>query len=319
MRILKGGIAFFDSGIGGLTVLAECRKWLPNEIFYYFGDNNHAPYGNLAENKIEKYTMRAFKQIEKQKPKAVVVACNTATAVCIEKLRKKYKFPIIGTEPALNLAAKEEEGDIFVLMTSATCNSLRLKNRFPHDDKVYENINIRFCACEHLAAAIESHILDKNYNYASFLPLGNPSAVVLGCTHYIYIKQFIQNFYDCKCYDGNEGIAKRLQSELERLDALKNKKMSKPWINFSFFRDERPPDRDERPPLKKRSLFLNFIVSKFVFFLKRKNTLKMNKCSYNYRIASKIKVENKRDSRIFFLGKAKSYNAKIYEQMFVFY
>ena len=101
MRIPKGGIAFFDSGIGGMTVLSACEKQINNEIFYYYGDNFHAPYGNLPIYKIKKYVHKAFKLFESLQVKAVVIACNTVTAVCIDELRRKYTFPIIGVEPAL--------------------------------------------------------------------------------------------------------------------------------------------------------------------------------------------------------------------------
>ena len=77
MRILKGGIAFFDSGIGGMTVLAECQKRCKGEIFYYYGDNKHAPYGNLPPAKIRRYVEKAFRKFRRLKVKAVVVACNT--------------------------------------------------------------------------------------------------------------------------------------------------------------------------------------------------------------------------------------------------
>lgn len=319
MSIPKGGIAFFDSGIGGLTVLSECRKYLPNEIFYYFGDNRHAPYGNLSERKIKKYTFRAFRRLKKLRPKVAVVACNTVTAVCIEKLRKKYSFPIIGAEPALNLALNRAKGEVFALMTTATCNSQRIKKRFVFDENAHSNVNICFCACAHLAEEIERHILDKEYDYAWCLPQGEPSAVVLGCTHYIYIKDFIQNFYGCECYDGNEGIAKRLQSELCRLKKSKKAKMDEDGPKNDFFRDEQPLNRDERPPSKIRPNFVRFFVSKFVFLYKRLKMLNMNKCSHYANIPRKLKAENIRDSRIFFLGKAKNYNAHIYKQMFVFY
>lgn len=81
MQIPQGGVAFFDSGIGGLTVLAKCKQRLPNEIFYYYGDNERAPYGNLPPDQIERYVFQAFDELQSLKIKAAVIACNTATAV----------------------------------------------------------------------------------------------------------------------------------------------------------------------------------------------------------------------------------------------
>ncbi|MBQ8309104.1 MAG: aspartate/glutamate racemase family protein [Clostridia bacterium] len=119
MGIPSGGVAFFDSGIGGLTVLAECKKFLPDRLFYYYGDNENAPYGNRKKETIEKYVLTAFERLRELAPQAAVVACNTATAVCVEKLRKIYSFPIVGAEPAVFAAAKRG-GEIYVLATKAT-------------------------------------------------------------------------------------------------------------------------------------------------------------------------------------------------------
>ena len=127
MRIPKGGIGVFDSGIGGLTVLSECQKVCKNEVFYYFGDHTHAPYGNKSKKRIRQYTFAAMRKFRRLKVKTVVLACNTVTAVCAEELRKKFSFPIIGAEPAVLPAAKHG-GTVYVLATRATCKSERYKN-----------------------------------------------------------------------------------------------------------------------------------------------------------------------------------------------
>ncbi len=318
MDIPKGGIAFFDSGIGGLTVLAECRKRLPNELFYYFGDNSHAPYGNLLEKKIKKYTFRAFRRFKNLQVKAVVIACNTVTAVCIEELRKKYSFSIIGAEPALYLASRETKGEIFALMTAATYNSARVRNLAKRCRADYPNANVRLCPCVHLASEIERHISAGNYNYRPFLPQGTPAAVVLGCTHYIYIKEYIQNFYGCCCYDGNQGIAQRLCDELCKNDDEQRKKKDKIDEKSGKNWGEQPQNRDERPPKKNWGAFWWFFMSKFVVFTKCKKSTYTNKCSRTLGNAIKQKTESKRGAAIFFLGKRKKYNERIYKQMFVF-
>ena len=108
----KGGIAFFDSGIGGLTTLSSCVDYaqahnLGGINYYYYGDNFHAPYGNLSEGQIFSYVDEIFSRFKSLEVSAAVLACNTATAVCAERLREKYTFPIIGLEPAILPAAKE--------------------------------------------------------------------------------------------------------------------------------------------------------------------------------------------------------------------
>lgn len=242
MRIPRGGIAFFDSGIGGLTVVAECRKQIVDYPFYYYGDNKHAPYGNLPTKKIEKYTFRAFRHLKKYKPIAAVVACNTVTALCVEKLRKKYSFPIIGTEPAVRLAAKEG-GEIYILSTRATYESSRFRRLCQQAMREYSYATLRAFPCDGLAGAIEKGLLQDGEDFSSFLPKGNPSVVVLGCTHYVYIRKQIEKYYHCPILDGNEGVSRRVKAVLEEKIAFDShsrphggkKGSKKPLIKGSIF------------------------------------------------------------------------------------
>ena len=127
MNVPKGGIAFFDSGIGGLTVLAECQKYIKSNIFYYYGDNARAPYGNLSSAVVQSYVKEAFDLFADLQVKAAVVACNTVTALCVESLRNHYAFPIIGAEPAITLAARQTEGEVLILATKGTLESERFR------------------------------------------------------------------------------------------------------------------------------------------------------------------------------------------------
>ena len=209
MNIPKGGVLFFDSGIGGLTVLAECKQRFPNATFYYYGDNARAPYGNLPSKKIQRYVLEIFENLEHLQPSAAVIACNTVTALCIDTLRSKYAFPIIGVEPAVFSAAKGG-GEIYVLATKATCESARFHSLCERTVKKYPSASLRPFACERLAGAIEKHLTDVDFDFSPLFPKGKPDSVVLGCTHYVFIKEQIQSFYGTPTYDGNAGIAKRL-------------------------------------------------------------------------------------------------------------
>ena len=215
MDITKGGVAFFDSGIGGLTVLAECKKQLPNQTFYYFGDNLRAPYGNLPHTLVQAYVHECFEEIAHLQPCAAVVACNTATALCIESLRARYAFPVIGAEPAVLPAAKHG-GKVFVLSTRATYESERLKRLCDKASRLYPNTRLILHPCDGLAGAIERRIFSPSWDVAPFLPTGNPDGVVLGCTHYIYLQKRISDFYQAPTYDGNSGIAKNLACILSK-------------------------------------------------------------------------------------------------------
>ncbi len=229
MNIPKGGVAFFDSGIGGLTVLAECQKHIKDTFFYYLGDNLRAPYGNLPKQTVCAYVDEMFETLAPLQPRAAVVACNTATALRIERLREKYAFPIIGAEPAVFTAAKNG-GDIFVLSTRATYESQRFQTLCGRAERSYPNARLHLHACDGLAGEIERNLFSPKWDVAPFLPTGNPDSVVLGCTHYVFLKKQIQTFYQATIYDGNEGIAKRLQSEL-----LKNPEKSNDFQGQVFF------------------------------------------------------------------------------------
>lgn len=99
MRLPEGGIGFFDSGLGGLTVLDACAKRLQGIPIYYYGDNSRAPYGNLSAEKIRDYAAEAFDVFASLKVRAAVIACNTVTAVCADAFRKNIPFPSSARNP----------------------------------------------------------------------------------------------------------------------------------------------------------------------------------------------------------------------------
>ncbi len=299
MRIPRGGVAFFDSGIGGLTVMAACRAVLPRVTCYYYGDNRHAPYGNLPTRKIKKYVFRAFRRFKRLKVKAAVVACNTATALCVEELRARFAFPIIGAEPAVSLAAKEG-GEIFALSTRATYESARYQALCKRAEERYPSAKIYCYPCDFLAGEIESNLGKKGIDFTKHLPRGSPKTVVLGCTHYPYVKGQIEAFYRCKVIDGNEGIARRLKGVLE---------------------GENPPNNTSnhsRPP------FAHFCpqsggAEALEVEKDRKRLLsrKRNKRSFSVKLKNAEPQKIKGEGEIFFLGSSKKRNKKAYKQTFV--
>lgn len=211
MEITKNPlVCFFDSGIGGLNLLYECIKKLPQVNFTYFSDSKRMPYGNLTHDELLKFTDEAFLKISELNPKAVVTACNTVTAECIEFLRQKYKFPIIGIQPAVKPASKVG-GKCLILVTAATANSLSFKKLvedYAKDAEVYP--------CKNLAEYIEKNVFNLSRSeICDQLPKLKPDSVVLGCTHYVFAKDIISKFYGCPVFDGMEGTAERLRSVLQ--------------------------------------------------------------------------------------------------------
>lgn len=295
MGIPKGGIAFFDSGIGGLTVLQACKKLLPNETFYYYGDNKRAPYGNLPVEKIKKYVARAFKRFQRLRVKAVVLACNTVTAVCVEELRKEYAFPIIGTEPAILTAAKRG-GEVFVLTTRATYKSIRFQALLKKTRELFPKTEIKAFPCDGLAGAIEKKLTNKEEDYTPFLPQGKPSAVVLGCTHYVYVAEQIGRFYGCETFDGNEGVALRLRAVLEEQKTQK--------IHLDPF----------RPPKDKKASFSSLKEARERGQGRKKHSSKKTKEEMKW---SDRPILDRGQGQIYFLGSGKKRNKSINKQTFV--
>ena len=186
-------IGVFDSGVGGLSVLAALRERMPREDFVYFGDMGHAPYGERGDDYVAERTLTVARTlIDEHRIKALVVACNTATAAAIHLLRDRWPvLPVVGLEPALKPAvASTRTGHVAVLATRGTLSSqkfARLRAGMP------ASVEVRAVPCDGLASAIERddtarvEELAARYMQAAG-PLGDaPGAadvVVLGCTHY---------------------------------------------------------------------------------------------------------------------------------------
>lgn len=301
MRIPKGGIAFFDSGIGGLTVLNECIKLLPDEIFYYYGDNAHAPYGNLQAEEILRLTRRAFRCFQRRKVKAAVIACNTATAVCVERLRKEFPFPIIGAEPAVALAAPSG-GEVLVLTTKATYESVRFQRLCMQVNERFPAAVIHPVPCERLAGEIEKNLSNPNADFSPFLPLAKPASVVLGCTHYVYVAEQISRFYGCDVFDGNRGIAERLKRVIE---GVKQEDRERRPL-FGIFAPKRKNFAQSQEGKKGKNLPSR----------SRKCEKRKNKRSCLFLKKSQKSTKNTAKIHIFYLGSQKKRNKIIYEQMF---
>lgn len=300
MCVLRGGVAFFDSGIGGLTVLAECQRWLGDGVYYYYGDNHHAPYGNLPPKKIRRYVLRAFRRFRRLKVRAAVLACNTATAICIDELRRKFSFPIVGAEPAVKLAAMKG-GRVLVLATCATCSSPRMQALCQKVKESFPSVEILLHPCEGLARAIEAGMGDAERDFTCHLPKVKVDAVVLGCTHYVYIVGQIARFYGCPIYDGNEGIARQLGEIL----GVKTDK------NCTFAEAcKKSGNRGVKKPKKMKKLGT---VTTFPTTRDPKGTFSNKRSQKVVKNGQKIGGEG----GVIFLGKQRRFNQKIHEQMFI--
>ncbi|MGF6525753.1 glutamate racemase [Variovorax sp. PvP013] len=192
----KRPIGVFDSGIGGFSVLAALRAELPHEDFVYFADTGHAPYGERGDDHVVRRTrVVAAELIERERIKALVVACNTATAAAIHLLRADLPgFPLVGVEPALKPAvAASRTGRIAVLATRGTVTSRKfalLREAFA------AQADFSVVACDGLARAIEAGepgpVAELCARYVAQAGRfgtapGEIDTLVLGCTHYPFV------------------------------------------------------------------------------------------------------------------------------------
>ena len=206
--------AVFDSGFGGLTVLRACARRCPHERFGYFGDHAHAPYGNRPPEEIARLASDAFAYLARYPLRAAVVACNTVTALCIDELRARFPFPVIGVEPAVRPAvAFAQGGAVLLLATRATLASRRVRELLGRTGGRVET----FCPAR-LAGEIERNIGCLARADVEGCLCGVPrkkyAAAVLGCTHYVFVGERIAAALGCPVFDGNAGTADHLAAIL---------------------------------------------------------------------------------------------------------
>ncbi len=225
-------IGFFDSGVGGISVLKEAIKLLPGEDFVYFGDSGNAPYGIKTVDEANKLTFEAVEFLISKNVKAIVIACNTATSAAIINLRKKYSkiMPVIGIEPALKPAVElKRNGQIIIMATPMTLAESKFSNLM----KKYKNqAQIYPMPCPGLVELIEKGILEgeeiENYLKNKIQPLKNQgiAAVVLGCTHYPFIKKTLSKLLnnEVPIIDGSLGTVKQLKRELAKYNIVNDNK-----------------------------------------------------------------------------------------------
>lgn len=189
-------VGIFDSGLGGLTVWKEVRRQLPAEDIVYFADSLHCPYGRKSASEIIDLAHRIVEGLLSLGCKLIVVACNTATAAAIEDLRKSYRIPFVGMEPAVKQAALHTiTGKIGVLATKGTFDGRLYKStseKYAHDLDVMVQIG------DGLVELVESNefhsikALPLLQRYIEPMLAHGVDQIVLGCTHYPFFKEQIE-------------------------------------------------------------------------------------------------------------------------------
>ena len=204
-------IGIFDSGIGGVTVFKEIIKELPNYKYIYYSDSYNNPYGDKTKEELYTITFDIVNYLVNEGCEIIVIACNTASAICKDYLRSKFNVPIICIEPACKMVYDyNPHGKTLIMATKGTLES----EKFLEIHKKYDNHNTVLFECVGLADLIEQNnfVGIKNYlnnNLKQFKGIQN---VVLGCTHYPLIKDELTSvFGNVSFFDGSVGVTKRLK------------------------------------------------------------------------------------------------------------
>lgn len=215
-------IGFFDSGIGGLTVLHEALKILPNESYLYFADSDNAPYGTRPREEVLELFLQAMDFMMTCNVKAIVVACNTATGVGIDSARQHYPdIPIIGMEPAVKPAVAAASGKrVLVFATELTLKMEKFRDLVEKVDLA--NV-VDYLPLQKLVLYAEHFEFETApilaYLQAQFegIDLTQYGAVVLGCTHFPYFKNMIRQLLPAhiQIIDGNQGTVNNLKNKLQ--------------------------------------------------------------------------------------------------------
>lgn len=209
----------FDSGLGGISVLGEALKLLEKENFVYFGDTKHIPYGDKEPREVLAYIHEAVDKLIALDCKAIVIACNTATSVAAGALRQELHMPIIGMEPALKPASLlPGEGRVVVMATRVTLS----QPKFQHLMELYGKDALPL-PCPGLMECVEAGELEGPRVEGLLETLLAPcrgvpvKAVVLGCTHYPFLRRTIARFFPegTPLIDGNVGTVRQLGRRLE--------------------------------------------------------------------------------------------------------
>ncbi len=223
----EGPIGVFDSGVGGISVLRELVKVMPQEDFLYFGDSENAPYGTKKPELVRDLTLRHIEFLLKQRAKAIAVACNTATSAAVALLREKYpSVPLVGIEPAIKPAAKEKPGAVIVVMaTPMTLRQEKFRNLMARYEKEIQIIPL---PCPGLMEFIERGELSGDGLRRYLTDLFDcvhqaPDGVVLGCTHYPFAREMIQQVLGkaVTIYDGGPATARELRRRVQEAGLLR--------------------------------------------------------------------------------------------------
>ncbi len=220
-------IAFFDSGVGGLTVFEKVKKLMPHENYLYFGDTKNMPYGEKTEEQLLTFADKIFKFFEKQNAKAVVMACNTTSAITYEKLKNRYGFKIYPIIQSVCKSLADFSGvkHIAVIATPATVKS----HAYSAGIKIYSpETKVFELAAPEWVKIVEEHRIDDPKSVIEVKNIIEQVAeydkIVLACTHYPYLSKVMEKFVPAeKLVDPSVYFARIIRDDLDKSGLLGSK------------------------------------------------------------------------------------------------
>lgn len=232
----KQPIGFLDSGVGGLTVVKEVMKLLPNEEVYYIGDSARNPYGPRPLSEVLEFTLQLANFLVHKGIKLLVIACNTATVAALEVLQERLDIPVIGViESGTRAAVKSSQNkNIGVIGTQGTILSNEYEKQIL---KLLENAQVQSVACPEFVSIVEKHQyedeLAKTVVFKELEPFvgSKMDTLVLGCTHYPLLQNIIQEYFGENLTLIDPGVETSIQVEKvlneNKMKNLSTKKMNK--------------------------------------------------------------------------------------------
>lgn len=222
----KRPIAFFDSGVGGLTVFEKVKKLLPAENCLYFGDTKNMPYGEKTPEQLIEYADKIFKFFEEKGAKAVIMACNTTSAITYETLKNNYNFKIYPIIQSVCSTIAKIEGlkNLTVIATPATINSHAYSKEIA---KYNPDISVREIAAPNWVRIVEEHRINQPQSLIQVQEvleiIGQTDKIVLACTHYPYLLNVLKKFMpEEKFIDPSVYFAKNIKEDLTAKGLLNN-------------------------------------------------------------------------------------------------
>ena len=214
-------IVVFDSGLGGISVLKRLVGAMPNETFVYYGDSANAPYGPRPADEVRRLTLDCLSRFDVCDPKAIVIACNTATAAARTEVARRHPgIPVVGIEPAVRRAARENpRGHVLSLATAGTLASDLYRRQLREVGQLGHVVSV---AAPGIVTYVESGMTDRAEVVLYLRKLLNPWAatrfdgVVLGCTHFPFAASEIQEAlgYPVRFYEPSADVALRTRRSL---------------------------------------------------------------------------------------------------------